>query len=84
MTISEVRLLTPSKMLRGVFAVNKELESRVHAICGMIHCTLKERAAFRQMNHTPNSMDYIDQVTIDYIGSPGKQTTNVGLDESSN
>lgn len=59
-------------MLWDVFAVNRELVSRVRVICGMIHCTLKERAAFGQMNHTLTSMDYIDQVTIDYNGSPGK------------
>lgn len=32
----------------------------------MIHLTLSEIAAFVRMNHALISMDYTDQVTIDY------------------
>lgn len=72
MTIYRVKLSPPSKSLWDVFAVSRELVTRVNVVRGMIHLTLKERAAFGQMNHTLISMVYIDQVTIDYNKSLGK------------
>lgn len=72
MTIYKIRLLPLSKSLWDAFAVSRELVSRVNVVRGMIHLTLKERAAFGQMNHTLISMDYINRVTIDYNKSLGK------------
>lgn len=83
--IYRVRVLFLSKPLWDAFAVSKELVSRVAVVCGMIHLTLSERDAFVRMNHALISMDYTDQITIDYNKSPGKwQTPNVRSDESSN
>lgn len=72
LTIYGVRLSPLIKPLWDVFAVSRELVSRVNVVRGMIHLTLKERATFGRMNHTPVSMDDIDQVTIDYSRSLGK------------
>lgn len=72
LTIYKVRLLPPIKSFWDVFAVSRELVSRVNVVHGMIHLTLKERAPFGQMNHTPISVDDFDQVTIDYNRTIGK------------
>lgn len=85
MNIYRVRLLFLSKSLWTAFAVSKDLVSRVTVVCGMIHLTLSERAAFVRMNHALISMDYTEQVTTECNKSPGKwQTPNVRSDESSN
>lgn len=83
MNIYRVRLLFLSKSLWAAFAVSKELVSRVTVVCGMIHLTLSERAAFVRMNHALISMDYT--FTTECNKSPGKwQTSNVRSDEPSN
>lgn len=64
---------TSKQVTLGHLCSHRELVSSVNVVCGVIHLTLKDRAAFGQMNHKLLSMNYIDQVILDYSKSLSKR-----------